>query len=183
MSVNGINEWEKHYQEMLKQKPDKKEIKINNLDTWLEEHPVDFYDEELNRIARQYIILQRNRAISVGKQNNLNAMGYYIIAKDRNVQYNQILYFDFTWFVNNIYDFSNDKVLDLKNKIYSRKYKYFLIDNYPVNQTLGTINEKNSDLARNMIVEQMYNVDDLKVVISHPGQPKDGSMIIRGFRK
>lgn len=182
-----VDEWTEHYKKMQKEKQDVKEIRLNLINFWREEHSVNFKDKGLKEIKEKYQELNNlpkgKKIIALSSENSLNAFGVYILGKELDLKYDEILYLDYIWLINNFYNWDDNKVTEIKNKIYSQKYKYLLIKNVATGTIARTLNEKTTLLVRNTIAEQIIAKPDLKIVLSGYGTNKIQSHFIEGLGK
>ena len=177
-----MNKWDDYYKEMLSQKQDIEDIRKSNLENWLIEHPIDKNNIDVELIKREFLNVQEKRVVIVGNEDNLNLFGTYIIKKDLTINYDEILYFDLTWLINNFYSNESSKeVLRLKNSIYSGEYKYFLIKNFPLK--LGGLIEKVKNTVFDMLEDVLLSSQDLKFVISYQGEKEDALVQASILRK
>lgn len=163
-----MNKREAYIRRMSKQTPDKEAIRENNVELWMEQYPfeldqidLDFIDEIYNKILNT-----DERVFGIGSENRLNGLGYKLLKESEIINYDDMFYFDYSWFANNLYTFKDPEVVKIKNALYSNKYKIFLIRNAPNSKIGSAISPKVLSTVRDMIIEQALKNPKLKIVFS-----------------
>lgn len=180
-----MDQWNEYFNRMLQEKQDFKERRKDWLSLWATDHPVDLKDKNLKEVKVKYKKLNElplgKKIIDVSSENSLNAFGLYILKNDYDLKYDEVLYLDYTWLINNFYNWDDNKIAKVKNLIYSQKHKYFLIKNVATGTIAKTLNEKTTILVRNTIAEQIIAKPELKVVLSGYGTNKIQPLFIEGL--
>ena len=163
-----MNRYEEYIKRMSKQTTDKKTIREDNLKLWAEQYPFNLDQIDLEYINDIYdgIINTDDRIFGIGSENRLNGLGYKLLRDSEKIKYDDILYFDYSYFANNLYNFDNVNTSKLKNELYSNKYKIYLIKNAPNSKIGSAIPVKVLQTVRQMITEQAVKNPKLKIVFS-----------------
>lgn len=163
-----MSRYDEYIKRMKNQTADKKSIREDNLKLWAEQYPFNLNQIDLEYIEEIYdgIINTDDRIFGIGSENRLNGLGYKLLRDSELIKYDDILYFDYSYFAINLYNFDNKKTTELKNELYSNKYKIYLIKNAPNSKIGSAIPVKVLQTVREMITEQALKNPKLKIVFS-----------------
>lgn len=154
-----------YFKDLGKQKYNIQEIRQNNLELWKENYKynprnVDNVDKEK---IEKFLTNKEERFLDVYTEDTLNYVGALMIYNGI-VDYDSIIYLDYPYVVLNFYDFGNNEIRAIKNRIYDTNTKIFFIKGWPT-PGISAFDDANATKFREMIESQIKDRRDTRFVV------------------